>query len=71
MILDITQIENQYLKMHKEHFNLNELVQDRFHIQSNSKREQISYKIEIVSYEENLNIFVDENRINQVNTIFK
>ncbi len=72
-VLDITRIESQSLRLHKEYFDLNEMVQSiisEFIIHSKERYQQQqqfkdSLNIESVS-KEDIFIYADKSRINQV-----
>jgi two-component system, OmpR family, sensor histidine kinase VicK len=74
-VLDVTRIESQSLLLHKEYFNLNEMVQSiisEFTIHSKERKQsQQQFKdtpdVELVA-KENIFISADKNRINQVIT---
>jgi len=67
-IIDISKIEVGELKIHKEHFNLYDImvnIYDSFSVNDKLKNSNIKYSLDINNIN-NINIYSDKNRISQI-----
>jgi len=67
-ILQVSKIESQSLQLHKEYFNLNELVKNIIHDFKNqiNKENKHSIKLELKSNEKEIIVNADKSKVNQV-----
>ena len=66
-ILDVTRIESQSLKINKDYFNLDDIIQDAIQdIKNQLILEGSDKKIDFIYKPNNITIFCDKDRINQV-----
>ena len=67
-ILQVSKIESQSLQLHKEYFNLSELVKDIIHDFKNqiNKENKHIIKLELKSNEKEIIINADKSKVNQV-----
>jgi len=67
-ILQVSKIESQSLQLHKEYFNLNELVKNIIHDFKNqiNKENKLIIKLELKTNEKEIIINADKSKVNQV-----